>query len=1657
MRIGKILSKKFLMSFVCVLFTAIVSLCGANILNTYLLDTTNSGYQETINDDNQNENTGSNNGSSDDDSENNDGNDEDTKVETSGYWSDRAQKPGLYTNAPYNSKDNPYVVKTPAQLAYILREPSAYYFITGSFDMSAHFWNSNNISFSGGINAGIVSNKQPANIYNLTFEGNNSDDPSYFLSRASGSSESDKAVINNLIVEIENGGGFIDTVAYTEITNCANISTKTYALGGIVSSITYSTVRGCMNLANISAEWDKRGQGGIVGYSSSGTNTIEDCVNYGSVKGKGDIGGIVGKSTNGTLTINRCINDGLLYAKDRGKSVGGLVGAITGGSGNIQNSINASAFITTANHICAILGYTQVKVRLGEVYSVRNYGSDLWDMYFENGGFWGINKGDVDEFGRLVFSNSAASNRNDILLYMSAFGFSVSSDTSSTWTSSVVYNYFYSSISSPIVALSNFVSSVSIGVQYQMPDGKGGYEYKYHYDSNGYRISLYRSSYGYFTETNLTTYYYLRNSAEKALFYVQGSSSTYTYVGVFSDTQESAIPISTSTTFTTELTNSYYTFIVRFRATRVSLTFSSYYINDFIEDYSPEKRLDLMELGTEGGYLYSYDADIYVNNIYTQDTIPVINSNQDATFSTGELEYRRRIKLEIHINDGYEFFGIFRRDKLDSLNRLYYYDKIDDGINFYASVKPGDTIGNTLTYQFNIDNLQTGLFETNYVLVFLRYQYEFDLRVRNVIQTGSSLSTTNPTTEDGYYGYANRVYNRPDSQFGTDFSSNLKELDLEKLVIAEGNDFFDGEYCYYVGYVTTNEPNIDNLSFWWGGVRSFGFVYNEEFTDANGNGIYDESETFIDSNGNGEYDTDLLVGSGEKLPSGVSGNALMKYNDQNNNKQITINLQDLFGTTKTERLNITTDNNVEITIKKYVVDTDNDYLHSSERDGNSTSATVDDEDNSVGGKFVTYTYYITDVYDSSIDTDNKYLFGQIGGETGVSIGVDYPENTNENDEYSESSAYYVAKLSTVYVTVKNDNGILTFTEVTENTEGAVKVNKLQFTLFLFYDFDFDESRPLSSSFDETKMGPKDIEKEGDNFTGGDFYLNEIFTITKTPIEGYYANGGDYTFHKNSNESNKEFLDDAQVTNINNYKNEDFEKPVSSSEEGSESVSALADTSNNIKNLYELADSSSNNKTIILISYYSLEVVELTINLSGLGETSDVRNLKFRISINGNELYDNLTDTPLTNREEFSNYTIKSYSMVEIEVSPYGAMAGANSNSVYKFGDISLDGATLSELPQTTFQVISSNNNEEKETVNLTVNYESVKDGITNTLKRKGGYYIIDELNDLYYMLYNVIYNNATYAGYKFKQTCDLDFGNNEFLPIGYQYTPFKGSYDGQYYSIKNLTIDAGNLSNVGLFGYVENATIKNLNFVGGSITGFNNVGVIGCAENSTITRVNNYSCTINYSDNITLNHIFVTDTIKETLNEPYTDSNGNGQYNEGEPYEDINGDGKCGTYNIYNVKALTSETGYNENLLLRVKADGFNDFTFSVGGTDSYAFSTVNSAYNVGGLLGNVTGSSVSVSSSKGTVGQETADATEETELDVSADDSTVKSISDEIKNRNIAGFVGYVSGGTISNCYTSQNTFDGTTENSSLTCCHYNISDITDLTDCDCESKFNW
>ena len=71
-------------------------------------------------------------------------------------------------------------------------------------------------------------------------------------------------------------------------------------------------------------------------------------------------------------------------------------------------------------------------------------------------------------------------------------------------------------------------------------------------------------------------------------------------------------------------------------------------------------------------------------------------------------------------------------------------------------------------------------------------------------------------------------------------------------------------------------------------------------------------------------------------------------------------------------------------------------------------------------------------------------------------------------------------------------------------------------------------------------------------------------------------------------------------------------------------------------------------------------------------------------------------------------------------------------------------------------------------------------------------------------------------------TKDIDLGDEEWAPIGY-YTsyynnsPFKGTFDGQGYTIKGLKITGSASGNCGLFGYVDSGTVENVT-VQGAIT-----------------------------------------------------------------------------------------------------------------------------------------------------------------------------------------------------------------------------------------------
>ena len=114
-------------------------------------------------------------------------------------------------------------------------------------------------------------------------------------------------------------------------------------------------------------------------------------------------------------------------------------------------------------------------------------------------------------------------------------------------------------------------------------------------------------------------------------------------------------------------------------------------------------------------------------------------------------------------------------------------------------------------------------------------------------------------------------------------------------------------------------------------------------------------------------------------------------------------------------------------------------------------------------------------------------------------------------------------------------------------------------------------------------------------------------------------------------------------------------------------------------------------------------------------------------------------------------------------------------------------------------------------------------------------------------LAEAVNNGSDYAGYTIKLTKNLDLNGNEWTPIGTKGTSnvFKGTFDGDGRTIKNLKISSGDC--VAFFGAVENATVKNLT-VEGNVNGKNAAGIVArVVGGATIENCVNRA-TINASD-----------------------------------------------------------------------------------------------------------------------------------------------------------------------------------------------------------------
>ncbi len=83
-----------------------------------------------------------------------------------------------------------------------------------------------------------------------------------------------------------------------------------------------------------------------------------------------------------------------------------------------------------------------------------------------------------------------------------------------------------------------------------------------------------------------------------------------------------------------------------------------------------------------------------------------------------------------------------------------------------------------------------------------------------------------------------------------------------------------------------------------------------------------------------------------------------------------------------------------------------------------------------------------------------------------------------------------------------------------------------------------------------------------------------------------------------------------------------------------------------------------------------------------------------------------------------------------------------------------------------------------------------------------------------------------------------------FTRIGNPGAKFTGTFDGNGHKIYNITISQPGTSWLGVFGYINGATIQDVIFDNITITGSQNVGLIGTADNSTISGVGLRNSTI---------------------------------------------------------------------------------------------------------------------------------------------------------------------------------------------------------------------
>ena len=145
------------------------------------------------------------------------------------------------------------------------------------------------------------------------------------------------------------------------------------------------------------------------------------------------------------------------------------------------------------------------------------------------------------------------------------------------------------------------------------------------------------------------------------------------------------------------------------------------------------------------------------------------------------------------------------------------------------------------------------------------------------------------------------------------------------------------------------------------------------------------------------------------------------------------------------------------------------------------------------------------------------------------------------------------------------------------------------------------------------------------------------------------------------------------------------------------------------------------------------------------------------------------------------------------------------------------------------------------------------------------------------LLSQMVAEGTTFSGKTVRLMTDIDMKGRTFQPIGGNGTStnFKGTFDGNYHTVKNLLIHAPGVERVGFFGGCNGATITNFGIENGTVFGGKAcAGLVGLGNSVTIRNCFNRANVISsdgYSGGL-VGQMGGTSTVYSSYNNGYVDS-----------------------------------------------------------------------------------------------------------------------------------------------------------------------------------------